>query len=47
MIQTNILEYLEKTVKEVPDKTAYTDGKHGLTFAEVSVFPCDRKLSVP
>ena len=24
MIQTNILEYLEKTVKEVPDKTAYT-----------------------
>lgn len=34
MIQTNILEYLEKTVKEVPDKTAYTDGKHGLTFAE-------------
>lgn len=35
MIQTNILEYLEKTVKEVPDKTAYTDGKHGLTFAEV------------
>ena len=35
MIQTNILEYLEKTVKEVPDKTAYTDGKHGLTFAEI------------
>ena len=35
MIQTNILEYLEKTVKEVLDKTAYTDGKHGLTFAEV------------
>lgn len=35
MIQTNILEYLEKTVKEVPNKTAYTDGKHGLTFAEV------------
>ena len=22
-------------MKEVPDKTAYTDGKHGLTFAEV------------
>lgn len=39
MIQTNILEYLEKTVKEVPDKTAYTDGKHGLTFAEVFRYP--------
>lgn len=38
MIQTNILEYLEKTVKEVPDKTAYTDGKHGLTFAEVFLY---------
>ncbi len=38
MIQTNILEYLEKTVTEVPDKTAYTDGKHGLTFAEVSKY---------
>ena len=40
MIQTNILEYLEKTVKEVPDKTAYTDGKHGLTFAEVFRYSC-------
>lgn len=34
-MQTNILEYLERTVLEVPDKTAYTDGKHGLTFSEV------------
>lgn len=34
-MQTNILEYLEKTAGRVPDKTAYTDGKDGLTFREV------------
>lgn len=34
-MQTNILEYLEKTVVRVPDKVAYADDKTGLTFAEV------------
>lgn len=35
MRQKNVLEYLEKTVREVPDKTAYEDADHGLTFQEV------------
>ncbi len=30
---TNILEYLEKTVAEVPDKVAFSDGTDSLTFA--------------
>lgn len=29
---TNILQYLEKTVTEVPDKLAFSDGEGGLTF---------------
>ncbi|MBO4242154.1 MAG: amino acid adenylation domain-containing protein [Clostridiales bacterium] len=35
MRQKNVLEYLEHTVKEVPDKTAYEDETHGLTFEQV------------
>lgn len=31
----NILEYLEKTVVEVPDKVAFSDGTDSLTFAEL------------
>ena len=34
-MQTNILEYLERTVLKVPNKIAYTDGTHGLTFLQV------------
>jgi amino acid adenylation domain-containing protein len=36
MQQTNVLEYLEKTVVRVPDKIAYANEEMGLTFAEVS-----------
>jgi len=36
MQQTNVLEYLESTVRRVPDKTAYLDETCGMTFAEVS-----------
>ena len=35
MHQTNVLEYLEKTVTRVPDKLAFSNGEEGLTFAEV------------
>ena len=35
-MQTNVLEYLEHTVKRVPDKIAYSNGEEGLTFLEVS-----------
>ena len=34
-MQTNILEYLERTVRRLPEKIAYTDGTYGLTFREV------------
>lgn len=34
-MQTNILEYLEKTVARVPDKTAYADDKTGISFRDV------------
>lgn len=34
-MQTNVLEYLEKTVLCVPQKTAYANEEMGLTFAEV------------
>ena len=34
-MQTNILEYLEQTVRRVPYKTAFTDGETGMTFREV------------
>ncbi|MFR5602048.1 MAG: AMP-binding protein [Lachnospiraceae bacterium] len=34
-MQTNILEYLERTVVRVPEKTAYADDKTGLTFRQV------------
>ncbi len=32
---TNILEYLESTVLQYPDKVAYTDGEHSMTFKEL------------
>jgi D-alanine--poly(phosphoribitol) ligase subunit 1 len=34
-MQTNVLEYLENTVKRVPDKVAYANEKDALTFQEV------------
>jgi amino acid adenylation domain-containing protein len=34
-MQINVLEYLESTVKRVPDKIAYADDKMGITFQEV------------
>lgn len=35
MQQTNVLEYLEHTVKRVPEKVAYANDKMELTFGEV------------
>ena len=35
MQQTNVLEYLEKTVLRLPDKLAFSDGQEGLRFAQV------------
>ena len=32
---TNILEYLEKTAPEVPDKVAYASEEYSVTFSEV------------
>jgi D-alanine--poly(phosphoribitol) ligase subunit 1 len=34
-MQNNVLEYLEHTVKRVPDKVAYANDKMGITFQEV------------
>jgi amino acid adenylation domain-containing protein len=34
-LQINILEYLEQTVKRLPDKTAYADEQEKLSFLEV------------
>lgn len=34
-MQKNILEYLESTVKRLPDKLAYADEQMGLTFSDV------------
>lgn len=34
-MQNNVLEYLERTVLEVPDKVAYANEVYGITFAEV------------
>lgn len=36
MRDTNILQYLERTVAKVPDKTAFTDGEHSITFRELA-----------
>lgn len=36
MQQTNVLEYLENTVVRVPEKLAFSDGREGLTFRQVS-----------
>ena len=35
MRQKNILEYLEATVARYPDKTAFSNGKEDLSFAEL------------
>lgn len=35
-MQINILEYLDRTSADLPDKTAYSDGEHSLTFSQVS-----------
>jgi amino acid adenylation domain-containing protein len=35
MKQRNVLEYLEATVKRVPQKVAYSDGSFDMTFSEV------------
>lgn len=34
-MQKNILEYMERTVKKVPDKTAYADEETALTFRQL------------
>ncbi len=34
-MQTNILEYLEQTVPQCPDKVAYSDGSFDMTFQEL------------
>lgn len=34
-MQNNVLEYLEKTVKEVPRKVAYANERYGMTFQQV------------
>lgn len=33
---TNVLQYLEQTALRLPDKLAFSDGNHGLTFGELS-----------
>ena len=35
IMQKNILEYLEQTVKKFPDKTAFSNGKEGMSFSEL------------
>ncbi len=35
-MRKNILTYLEETVKEVPDKTAFADDASSLTFQQLS-----------
>lgn len=37
-MQINVLEYLENTVADTPDKPAYSDGEHGLTFRQTYGF---------
>lgn len=34
-MQNNVIDYLDRIVKKVPDKTAYSNGSEGLTFKEV------------
>ncbi|MBD5148077.1 MAG: amino acid adenylation domain-containing protein [Oscillibacter sp.] len=34
-MRRNVLNYLEETVKRVPDKTAFSDGETGLTFRQL------------
>ena len=34
-MQTNILEYLEKTVNRCPDKVAFSNEETALTFSQV------------
>ena len=34
-MQNNVLDYMEETVKRVPDKTAFSNGVDALTFREV------------
>lgn len=41
-MQTNVLEYLEETVKRLPDKVAFADEEIGLTFAQF--YHCARKI---
>ncbi|MDO4739372.1 MAG: amino acid adenylation domain-containing protein [Eubacteriales bacterium] len=36
MQQTNVLEYLEHTAARLPDKAAFLDAEHALSFAQVS-----------
>ncbi len=35
---TNILQYLEQTVTELPDKLAFSNGTEGLTFSELHTY---------
>lgn len=34
-MQNNVLDYLDETVRRVPEKLAFSDGTDGMTFAEV------------
>ncbi len=34
-MQKNVLEYLEKTAQRLPDKTAFSTGKEGMSFSQV------------
>ena len=34
-MRKNILSYLEETVKRVPNKLAFSNGKEGMTFSEL------------
>lgn len=34
-METSVLDWLERTVKDCPDKAAFVDGQHSVSFAEV------------
>ena len=39
-MRKNILSYLEETVKRVPNKLAFSNGKEGMTFSELYDASC-------
>ena len=34
-MQNNVIDYLDRIVKKLPDKLAYSNGEEGLTFKQV------------